>query len=79
MSDFKFDVGQVVIWQRARRDWSSMSMVVSQYISVVKARKISEFGAVLYQGHDGVWFDEQRIVGVGGIHLSIDEAIDQAQ
>jgi hypothetical protein len=61
-SKYQFKVGQFVLWQKARRNWSTGQMITQQYQTKIKARKISKFGAVLYQGHDGFWFDEVRIV-----------------
>lgn len=59
---YKYRLGQYVLWQKTTRNWDNMENETRQYKTCIQKRMISEFGAVLYQGHDGFWFDEVRIV-----------------
>lgn len=59
---FRYRLGQHVLWEKSFIDWATGKLAKKQYKVRIEQRKTSKYGAHLYQGDNGIWFDEVRVI-----------------
>ena len=58
---YRYSIGDHVVWTKTVQNWTTGQKETHEYPAQIKKRANGR-QAVIYQSHDGFWFDEVRII-----------------